>query len=125
MKLNNDCIRDTLLFLEEALPLGGHIRDNVICDNLSQYNHHDVMYTLQKLFEGKLIGGNESEAKHRAGTIKEITIRGHKLLENIKPQEAWDQVQNAAKKAGGFSIDALADVAKQIAIMYISKHIGL
>lgn len=60
------------------------------------------MYTLQKSFEDKYLSGNESEAKHRASTIKEITIRGHNLLENIKPQEAWVLVQNAAKKVAGF-----------------------
>lgn len=125
MKLNHDCIRDTLLFLENELSLGGHIRDSLICDKLPEYNRDDVMYTLQKLFEGKYISGNESEARSRAGTVKQITLKGHKFLDNIRPQTSWNMTKTAANKIGSVSIDILSTYAAKVTAELLAKYLGV
>lgn len=124
MILNQNCVRDVLLFLENR-DLGSVTRATTIAEHLPDYSRDDVIYTVKKLFEAKFIDGNESEGRHSAGSVKEITWNGHKFLDNIRSKEAWDIVTDKARTFGSVSIDILSNAAAQVGAALLSKALGL
>ena len=56
MKLNPDCIRDVLLYLEENLVIKDRNKLSVISlnqlkENLSQYDEDDIFYSVYNLYQ--------------------------------------------------------------------------
>ena len=58
MKLNYDCVRDVMLYLEENLIFGNPIRDTNI--NLN-YDIKEIRYSLLKLHEINYLDGSVSK----------------------------------------------------------------
>ena len=63
MKLNPDCVRDVLLYLEENLEIKNasefsEITLKQIKESLSQYTEDDVFYSVYNLYKINYIEGN-------------------------------------------------------------------
>jgi hypothetical protein len=124
MRLNHECIRDILMFLE-GLELGQTVRATTIAEKLPSYTREEVIYSVKKLFEAGFISGNESEGRHSAGLVKEITWKGHKFIDNIRSSTVWDKVNEESKSIGSISIDILSNIATNIATALITSRLGL
>ena len=133
MVLNKDCIRDILIYIEEKCVYYddkrfGHmlheVTFNEICkaEELSQYSKDDKYYTVQKLFEGHFIKGyvipKDCYDKFNYANITALSLRGHDLLDNIKPETVWNQTKSVLHKVGSFSLSIMAQVAGEIMAVY-------
>ena len=140
MKLNKECIRDVLLYDEEHCifednKLGKHRLHEVsfheLCnaENLSQYTADDIRYTLSKLFEGRYIQGyvipKDAYVTFSIANVVGLTLRGHDLLDNIRPEPVWDKTKGVLQKVGDFSLGIMSQVAGEVMTAYTKKMMGL
>jgi len=118
MKLNNDCVRDILLYLENTLDYDVFVDINDIQNNINKYNEKEVRYTMDKLIEVELIVGEYSDSEIEF--IHEITFRGHQYLENIKDDKIWKLVKKETSNLKSVSITIMAEIAKNIILKQMS-----
>ena len=124
MKLNLDCIRDILLYLEENLTVEtkfGTFNEIELMDLNNafseQYTEEDIWYTVYNLKEANYIDGKFTDAGDYKMTwckISNIEWKGHQLLNEIRPQTVWEATKTGASKLGITSIHALSSISKSV-----------
>ncbi|RBQ00698.1 DUF2513 domain-containing protein [Lactobacillus gasseri] len=126
MELNNDCIRDVLLFIEDSNypPNFLVLSDFFGADNLRQYYPDVIRYTILKLYEAKYINLDSVQIKN--GYLLDfrcvgISWIGHQFLENIREHTTWNIVKQKAKIVGSASIAILSKIAED----YIEQKLNL
>ncbi|BBN99195.1 DUF2513 domain-containing protein [Sporolactobacillus terrae] len=119
MKLDNDCIRDFLLTLEET-----HLYENVSTEHLEKYKRlnkypkDQVLYTISKLFEAGFINGKKLIISGSIGKawISEMTWSGHEFLNTIRSDNVWKEAKDkVSKTVGSVSLTTLSELATTIA----------
>jgi hypothetical protein len=140
MKLNKECIRDVLLYIEEHCIFEndkrfGRMLHQVSLNELlkaeqtSKYSYDDLHYTLEKMFEGRYIDGhyipNNAPHTFNIARVDALTLRGHDLLDNIRPEPVWNETKSVLQKVGDFSLGILSQVAGEIMAVYTKKMMGL
>lgn len=125
MKLNKDCIRDLLLYLEENLTINNSIAVNNI--KINNYTSDELLYTADKLYEAKFLNCYRRvyDAQDLLITVDSITYEGHQFLDNIRDDNVWENTKNVLSKFKSTSISFIADVSSQIIANIISKQLGL
>ncbi len=94
MQLNYDCIRDTLLVIEQLTKVNDDysmksvMLINII-NKLPQYSEKEVFYTVRKLEEAEYITVKNNNDKNEAFDIDEynvldISFKGHQYLNSIR-----------------------------------------
>ena len=121
MKLNHDCIREVMLYLEENLDIGDTIDVDEI--ELAEYNKNDVTYSVAKLYEAGYISGKitNSFTHSYSGFVSGITWEGHKFLDTIRDNKVWSMTKNVLSKVSSASITFASTVASQILTNLISN----
>lgn len=127
MKLNPDCVRDTLLYLEENLAI--NCKNNTfefitlnqlttcMLEKYSQYTEEDIWYTVYNLKQVHFIEGRINDAgnhKMMFCNIENISWSGHQFLSTVRPDTIWEATKNKAKEIGGMSIQGLSMIAMTI-----------
>lgn len=126
MKLNQDCVRDLLLYLEENLTYENTININSL--DLKDYPSLDLIYTADKLNEADFIDCIRSKFISEEGPIiivKSITYNGHQFLDNIRDDGVWKETKKIASKVSTTSLDIISNIAAQVISNIISKNMGL
>lgn len=129
MKLNADCVRDILLYIEEnvnyedssnptfhnELMFGKLLAD----DTFKKYNKEELTYALELLIKEHFIECAENPYFVRgalmSANIIGLTWNGYELLDNIRDNTVWGAVKAKAAKFKGLSISTLASSAKILA----------
>ena len=57
--------------------------------------------------------------------MRGLTWDGHDFLDSIRDPVIWNKTKEGAKKAGGFTVSLLADLAKGLIKTQIEKHTGV
>lgn len=127
MKLNPDCVRDTLLYLEENLAI--NCKNNTfefitlnqlttgMLEKYNQYIEEDIWYTVYNLKQVHFIEGRINDAgnhKMMFCNIENISWSGHQFLSTVRPDTIWEATKNKAKEIGGMSIQGLSMIAMTI-----------
>ena len=121
MKLNHDCVRDILLFIEENLKYHEEINQSTLAKSsyFAKYNNSEVLYALELMVDEGFITCRKvvSNAMGKVSyiTITGLTWSGHELLDNIRNDTAWNAVKEKTKKIGRVSIKAMASAAGTLA----------
>lgn len=127
MKLNYDCCRDILLFLEEA-SYNETVLFASIKNSLVKYDEDTLSYTCIKLYEAHMIDGNfiqyDSSNMPILHSITDITILGHEFLSEIHEDTVWNGVKSVATKIGVTSMSALTQIASSVVTELIKAHFG-
>lgn len=137
MKLEPDCVRDVLLYLESHLEYierydhgleHNEINFSSISDALLQehnYSKDSVNYAIEKLLEAGFITSNKQVHGNNktilSAPISDITWSGHQFLNNIRKQSIWDATKSGAKKIGVTSISAINMIAMEIVKTIVTK----
>ncbi|MBX0320315.1 DUF2513 domain-containing protein [Shouchella clausii] len=124
MKLNKDCIRDTLLLLEDYLPVEAlkqpiHIR-TIYEDNKmhTTYSADDFIYTINKLSEaGYLNSSFLTNGIH----IHSLSYDGHEFLDSIRDDSVWNKVKSKTTKVAGVGLP----IIKELGLAYTKQKLGL
>ena len=124
MKLNADCIRDVLLYLEEKLSIDSETKsfnsltlNQIQTEFDSKYSKEDILYSIYNLKEIRYIEGtfkNSSTSFMYICNITNITWAGHQFINSVRPKNVWDATKNGAKKLGLMSMSALSMIANEI-----------
>lgn len=131
MQINEECIRDVLLYCEDKIDYK-HDMDRKMSlitvslyelnnSNLSKkYDEKDIMYSVMKLEEIGFIITSDKYPKEKSVlercTIAEITYRGHQFLDTIKPEPIWDKTKNVIKSVGNHTLNFIESTAHDIAV---------
>lgn len=128
MKLNHECVRDLLLYLESHLELNDYY-DLVTSELLetSDFDEEVIYYTAMKLIEAGYIDGKPSYASNVLFRfpISSITWEGHKFLDNIRDDGVWKETKGIISKFTSVSVSMIENISSQVITNIISKQIGL
>ena len=129
MRLNHDCIRDILLYIEKKLdyedPSNPTYHKDIffgilLTDNyFEKYDKQELTYALELLIKEKFIDCEKEPYFVRGGLMNAniigLTWNGHAFLDDIRNDTTWNAVKEKSKKVGSVSIMAMAGAAGQLA----------
>lgn len=125
MKRDMDLIRELLLAIEDhpTLADGSQV---LIVDTADKLGFQDrslaeIHYHLEMLIKKGLVEGEINLLQIVSG----LTWDGHDFLDTIRDPDIWRQTKEGAKKAGGFSLELLGDLAKGLIKKKIEEHTGV
>lgn len=127
MKLNQDCLRDLMLELEDKLFINTHIYTDEFrtLEIFNKYSDEDVYYSLKQLIKMGLIDGS---TKNQAATVQpyyidvyDIEPKGHEFLNNVRDENVWKETKKRISKFASVSIPVL----QQVSTAVIQKMAGL
>lgn len=128
MKLNPDCVRDVLIYLEDTL----YYEENEQCqlskpsvgwttvsrdEHLSsKYLIDDIKYTIFQLYKSGMIEAKQNSTPQNILSldITDITWEGHELLASLRGEELWKETKSVAQKLGVLSVKGLVKVAEAV-----------
>lgn len=126
MKLNQDCIRDLLLYLEDNLTYENRVTINYL--SLKNYSTLDLVYTADKLLEANFITCIKSSYVDESGPMiiaKSITYSGHQFLDNIRDDKVFAKTKSIVSAFKSVSIEILSETASKVIINMINQQLGL
>lgn len=123
MKLNPDCIRDVLLYLEENLKISEReflpITLVTLEEELTQYPKEDVFYSVYNLRQIGFIEGTFKDTitgKMQYCNIENITYAGHQFLATVKSETIWRKTKSVVSKVGVHTLGFIEGVAHDMAV---------
>lgn len=123
MRLNHDCVRALLLYLEDHLDVYDELYVKTI--DLPKYSIDDVIYTAKKLKEAGYITYTSLSADDETEIyITGITWEGHTFLDSIRDNEVWRKTKGFIAKFASVSLSFTADVASQVIATMLSQYLN-
>lgn len=123
MKLNYDCIRKILLYVEANSGYEPNttiykiIQPREISKALrgNDFNDEEITYAIQLLFEEGYFNINRTPVYGPNNTlfnidITSLSLRGNELLNNIRNDTAWNAVKERCKKVGVGSVKVISTI---------------
>lgn len=129
MKLNPDCMRDILFYLEEYLSISEELEfEEISMYDLAQhldYPIQEIANTLVILDEtGYIISvRNDNDDRIADLNVYRITYDGYQFIETIRPEPVWEKVKSTGKHIGSFSIDVITRVATTVLTSMINGYL--
>jgi len=126
MRLNPECVRDLLLYLEDKLPFTSHLCANNI--EIPPYETTDIIHTVAKLTEANYI--KTSQISYSAETIptfhiQSLTWCGHELLDNIRDDNVWEKTKFVVAPFSSVSIGIIEDISNRLILKIIDESLHL
>lgn len=124
MKLNQDCIRDLLLYLEENLKLNDYLSISNI--SLKKYSSEELLYTADKLYEA---GYLKCSRKVYDNTdlmifVSSITYTGHQFLDNIRDDKVFAKTKSILSGFKSVSIEIISETASKVITNLINQQLN-
>lgn len=96
------------------------------------YSEELVIYHMRIMSQANLLHHEKKSIDTSAGSVKqEITLnyysiswKGHEFLDDIRDESRWKEVNKIMSKVGGFAVDVVTTVAKEIAVKAAMGHIS-
>ena len=125
-KLNYDCVRDVLLYLEDNLTINNSIAfpSDIKESLLLKYSKDDLLYTVKILLNKKLILGDDNfnyVTGMYTANIESLSFDGHSFLDNIRDNQVWSKSKKILSAFKSVSIEIISQVATNV----IYKKLGL
>lgn len=120
MVLKHDCVRKTLLYLENNLMLDSFIStQDMTIDN---YSKEDIVYTIKMLknagyINAQFCGYDDQQIYY----VSSLTWNGHQFLDNIRDNTVWKKTKSILSKFTSVSLEITSQVASQVIANLISK----
>jgi len=119
MRLNNDCIRDILLYLEANTSFEKEIINvDTLVNNLSKYDKDVVYYHIKMISQASLVD-NVLFAGDEPYTISSLSWEGHQYLDNIRDDKVWKMLKDSASKLPSVSLKVLVSLAPKLIEKYL------
>ncbi len=123
MRLNHDCIRDIMLYIEDnTSPSLDCVEFDDLCKFLTnQYDREIIHYHIDKLSQAEFI--STFYADNCPQYISSLSWIGHEYLDNIRDKTAWEKLKESG--LASMSLDVAKDLIKDIVISLAKNKIGL
>ncbi|TOY75091.1 hypothetical protein DIS16_09895 [Levilactobacillus brevis] len=125
MKLDHDCVRAILIWVESNVPVGNpRYTDELIDDLKSKWTEAEIIYCVAQLGEANLLDGG---AVIQGGAIvinqvNKLTWKGHEYLDNIRDDGIWKETKATVfSKVGNASLSIISSLAAKL----IETKLGL
>ena len=128
MRLNNDCIRDILLTLEENCTFDNEFLydcEGSVPQLLSKYSHDEIIYHIHQCKMAGLIVGVSYYYGGYSLSISDLSPSGHEYLANIRSDNIWNKTKKVAGEIGTTSLSAMVQISSQIITAIIKSQFGL
>lgn len=126
MRIDNDCVRDILLAVEEnttyqtAMYFRLGFRTNV--DRLKQYTSDKLMYHVRYLFLANYLYNPDNTGNSvERNCFVDLTPNGHEFLNTIRTPVVWLKTKSILEKAGAFSLRIVEATAEGVATAIIKE----
>lgn len=130
MKLNIDCIRDILFYLEENLQLTPDLElEEISLFDLPQHLNYSIQELANTLLVLQEAGFIEAYVVHGDNQITlldiyRITYDGYQFIESIRPETVWHKVKSVGKSVGSFSISTITQIATGVLTSLITDQLS-
>jgi len=123
MKLNNDCIRDILLYIEDKTDFEKPILSvDILTNDLSQYDKNTLYYHLKMISQANLVD-NVFFADDIPYTVSNLSLDGHQFLTAIRSDKNWNKTKEIAKTVGSSSLTVIKDIATKVLSEVIKQNL--
>lgn len=125
MKLNHDCVRDLLLYLEENLNLNSVLSIENI--SLKDYSTEELLYTADKLYEAGYINCSRKiyDNADLVILVSSITYNGHQFLDNIRDDKIFNKTKSILSTLKSVSIEIVSETASKVITNAINQQFNL
>lgn len=135
MKLNNDCMRDVLLKIEQLQGVCVDAENDVSLEplwvedlykSLPKSKKEDIFYALFNLDQAgyvktNLICGDDTGLGY---VVSCLTFEGHNFLDKIRDPKAWKYIKTAGAAIGNFSLSVINQIASGVTTAFIDSYIA-
>lgn len=123
MRLDNDCVRDILLYVEENIDQNNsYIRvPDLITFLNSKYDKSIIYYHIIKLNDANLfkyVVISDDNIPHR---ILDLSCDGQIYVDNIRDDKVWSKVKSITKGLSSISVPLMIECAKTVITNSLSK----
>lgn len=130
MKLDSECVRDTLLEIEakqNALFEKLQYEDLKKFDSYIKHGYDQFFYCLYRLQEAGYVDFSDKiiEEKIYFFCFSKITWEGHQFLDNIRDNTVWKNTKKSVSKLSSVSISFLSKVASNVLSQMIKNDLGV
>lgn len=112
MRLNHECVRDTMLYLEDTLEYDHFLPTTDI--EIKDYSIDEIKYTLKKLSEAGYITIDREDMLGNF-LVKSITYNGHQFIDSVRDNTIWKETKSALAKIASVSLPVIQQLATHIA----------
>lgn len=127
MKLNLDCMRDILVFVE-SMQYGKVWSMKNLHDLLPNYEDSELQYHCLKLIECGFLNAKSTRTVNsppQIFRIYDLTYEGHQFLADIRSDNTWNKTKEIAKNVGSESLSAIREIATSVVTSIIHQTLGL
>lgn len=128
MKINEECVRDILLYLSVNLTLD--LKDNknyynqisvleLMNDLSDEFTKEDIVYSVNILYQAGYINGINLDQKNISLSrlkIIDVTNRGHIFCQNVESSTVWEKTKKIISQVGNHTLGFIESVAHDIAV---------
>ena len=113
MKLNNDCIRDILLFIEESTNNNNLCVDvDLLINNLDKYTSDEIFYHIRQISKYDYVDFVDY-ADNNPYLIGDLTPIGRNFIDNVRDNKVWSNTKKVASKLSSISLPILTSIAEK------------
>ena len=125
MRLNHDCIRELMLYIEDNIKYSSDtIAFTPMCNNFSNYTENELVYHINMLYQAGFIQ-KPTSAGRTIALVPSLTWTGHEYLDNIRDKTAWQMVKDGAFDLSSMSLSLVGQLSKELLFSYAKKKCGL
>ena len=122
MKLDNDLVRDVMLFIEDKCEITKPLTGTMI--QIPERTEDEIVYTLLKLDEAGFIKCSKQFYDNQTFVlVNSLTWDGHQFLDNIRDETVWNKTKQLASNFSSASISILSKIAVEVLSKMISGNI--
>lgn len=124
MVLNQDCIRDLMLYLEENLKLNDYLSVSSI--SLKNYSPEELLYTADKLYEAEYLKCSRKVYDNTDLMIfvSSITYNGHQFLDNIRDEKVFTKTKSILSTFKSVSVEIISETASKVITNMINQQLN-
>ena len=123
MRLNPDCIRDILLYVEENINEQNNSINvgNLISNMNSKYDAYIINYHIIQLNQAQLFTHVVIDDGNIPLRIVDLSWEGHHYLNNIRDNKVWSKIKTSTKGLASISMPLLVKYAETVAMSFLPK----
>lgn len=132
MKINYDCVRDVLFYLENKLDLNESLdyveipmKSITASNELSKYTPKDIAYTIYKLAEAEYIIAGElhHDIRQYYYSVRSITYSGHEFIESVRTDKKWTEIKKVCSVIGGVALSTIKAISQGMTTAAINVYL--
>jgi hypothetical protein len=119
MRLDPDCIRDILLYIEEhTTDANPFVSTDELKSNLNKYNSDKINYHIRQIDQAGLVDSVDY-AEGVPQDISSLSWEGNAYIANIRDDNIWAKVKGRIKGLPSVAFSILIECAKEEVKKYI------